>query len=208
MGTRGEILAYARDWTRSFLPISVATVLIDGHSLSFTVIPGDQRDQVIVCKVPAALSSSRVTHQRPASVRFHFPHTGLLPADSAKPIFTTLSSRKDGIYAQCDHGRTTCFKMDSRSYRKQHRRDEASVRKGTVRKLFVDSFSLGTLFGGAGMEPQVLCLQGRHSTSELYTQPHKQYKRQSGGGQDSNDQLASVNMRDAAARPGRPRDAP
>lgn len=83
-----------------------------------------------------------------------------------------------------------------------------SVRKGTVRKLFVDSFSLGTLFGGAGMEPQVLCLQGRHSTSELYTQPHKQYKRQSGGGQDSNDQLASVNMRDAAARPGRPRDAP
>jgi hypothetical protein len=150
MGTRGEILAYARDWTRSFLPISVATVLIDGHSLSFTVIPGDQRDQVIVCKVPAALSSSRVTHQRPASVRFHFPHTGLLPADSAKPIFTTLSSRKDGIYAQCDHGRTTCFKMDSRSYRKQHRRDEGKCEERDSQKAVCGQFFTGDFVWGSG----------------------------------------------------------
>lgn len=150
MGTRGEILAYARDWTRSFLPISVATVLIDGHSLSFTVIPGDQRDQVIVCKVPAALSSSRVTHQRPASVRFHFPHTGLLPADSAKPIFTTLSSRKDGIYAQCDHGRTTCFKMDSRSYRKQHRRDKGKCEERDSQKAVCGQFFTGDFVWGSG----------------------------------------------------------
>lgn len=61
----------------------------------------------------------------------------------------------------------------------------ASVRKETVIKIFVDSFSVGALFGGMGMEPQAFCLLGKHSTSELYRQPHKQYRRQSGGGQDS-----------------------
>lgn len=61
----------------------------------------------------------------------------------------------------------------------------ASVRKETVREMFVDSFSVEALFWGTGMEPQASRLLGQHCTSELHPQPHKQYRRQSGGGQDS-----------------------
>lgn len=44
----------------------------------------------------------------------------------------------------------------------------ASVRKETVREMFVDSFSVGALFWGTGMEPQPSCLLGKHSTSKLH----------------------------------------
>lgn len=123
------------------------------------VIPGDQKDQATLCKVTAVLSSSRDTHRGPTSLRFHLPHTGLLPRpDSAKPIFTTLSSRKDGIYTHCDRCRTTCFKMDSRSYRKQHRRDKGKCEKRDCQRNVCGQFLsggsvLGNRDGAPGLPP-------------------------------------------------------
>lgn len=124
----------------------------------------------------------------PKASQFEVPFTTHRPSaepNSAKPIFTTLSSRKDGIHAQCDRCRTTCFKMDSRIYRKQHRRDKGKCEERDSHKNICGQFFSGALFGGMGMEPQAFCLLGKHCTSELYPQPHKQYRRQSGGGQDS-----------------------
>lgn len=117
--------------------------------------------------------------------RVHFPHRPSADAPRAEPILTALGSSEDGISAQCDRCRTPCFKMDSRRSRKQHRGAKGELEGRDRQDNVCGQFFSGGFVWGSGDGTPGLLPARRAFPSELLPQPHKQYKRQSGGEHDS-----------------------
>lgn len=162
---QGGILAYARDWMRSFLSISVATVLTDGHSLSFTSDTWESEKPSNLMQSHSSTEQQWRHAPKASQFRVHFPHRPSAEAPQAKPILTALGSSKDGNSAQCDRCRTPFFKMDSRRSGKQHRRGKGECGEGDRQdnvcgQFFSGGFVWGNGDGTPGLLParQAFCL--------------------------------------------------